>query len=67
MQSNNNDLRLDGKVAIITGAGRGIGAKCAEALSKAGAKVMVTDILEEEGNALAATLKDSGMDAEFCH
>ncbi len=65
MEFNENNFRLDGKVALITGAGRGIGAKCAEALSKAGAKVMVTDILEEEGNALAAKLKDSGMNAAF--
>ena len=42
-------FRLDGKVAIVTGAAQGIGAKCAEVFAAAGAKVVVTDILEEKG------------------
>jgi NAD(P)-dependent dehydrogenase (short-subunit alcohol dehydrogenase family) len=37
-------FRLDGKVAIITGAGRGIGFATAEALSEAGATVIITDM-----------------------
>ena len=37
-------FRLDGKVAVITGAGRGIGFAAAEALSEAGALVVVTDM-----------------------
>jgi NAD(P)-dependent dehydrogenase (short-subunit alcohol dehydrogenase family) len=39
-------LRLDGRVAIVTGAGQGIGAACARALGEAGATVIVTDISE---------------------
>ena len=39
-------LRLDGRVAIVTGAGQGIGAACARALGEAGAIVIVTDISE---------------------
>ena len=40
---------LDNKVAIVTGAGRGIGAVYADALSKAGASVVVADL--DQGNA----------------
>ena len=34
-------FRLDGKVAVITGAGRGIGAACARAYAEAGASVVI--------------------------
>lgn len=40
--------RLDGRVAIVTGAGRGIGAEYAKTLAEAGAKVTVTDIVDTE-------------------
>ena len=59
------DFRLDGKVALISGAGRGIGAKCAEIMAKAGAKVVVADILQAEGTAVAAGIKASGGNATF--
>ena len=36
-------LKLEGKVAVVTGAGQGIGAACARALGEAGAKVIVAD------------------------
>jgi 3alpha(or 20beta)-hydroxysteroid dehydrogenase len=41
--------RVDGKVAIITGAARGMGATHARRLIEEGAKVMLTDVLDQEG------------------
>ncbi len=44
-------FRLDGKIAVITGAGRGIGFATAEALSEAGATVIITDMDEAAADA----------------
>lgn len=51
--------RLDGKVAIITGAARGQGEAEARLLAAHGAKVILTDILTEQGQAVAAQIGDS--------
>lgn len=45
--------RLQGKVAIVTGAARGIGAATAETFAAEGARVVICDLLEEEGRQLA--------------
>jgi NAD(P)-dependent dehydrogenase (short-subunit alcohol dehydrogenase family) len=50
-------MRLDGKVALITGAGRGIGAAIAKRFVDDGAKVLLTDILAKELEAVAKSLK----------
>ncbi len=47
---------LAGKVAIVTGAARGIGAVYARALVREGADVAVADILDPDGEALARAL-----------
>jgi 3alpha(or 20beta)-hydroxysteroid dehydrogenase len=49
-------VRLDGKTAIITGAARGQGAAEARMFAAAGARVVVADVLEEEGRAVAAAI-----------
>lgn len=46
--------RLAGKVALITGAASGIGAACARAFAGEGARVIVTDIQDDKGAAVAA-------------
>ncbi|WP_369779008.1 SDR family NAD(P)-dependent oxidoreductase [Streptomyces sp. R33] len=54
-------ISLDGKVVVITGAGRGQGAAEARLCADAGSRVVVTDIREEEGRAVAASLGDQGL------
>ena len=51
--------RLDGKVALISGAARGIGAKTAELMVAAGAKVIVADVLDDVGQETANKLGDA--------
>ena len=47
---------LDGKVIIVTGSAKGMGAAEAHDASKQGAKVIVTDILNEQGKETAAEI-----------
>src|SRR3954452_15464658 len=47
--------RLDGKVAIITGASRGMGEAHVRCFATEGARVVVADVLEDEGEAVAGT------------
>lgn len=57
--------RVDGKVAIVTGAARGIGAAAARLLAEAGAGVVLTDILETEGQATAEAITRNGGEVLF--
>jgi len=51
--------RLDGKIAVITGAARGTGAETARLFVERGARVLLTDVLDERGAKLAAGLGES--------
>jgi 3alpha(or 20beta)-hydroxysteroid dehydrogenase len=60
--------RVDGKVALISGGARGMGASHARALVDGGARVVVGDILDDDGNALAKELGSISKDAaRFVH
>jgi len=56
---------VTGSVVIVTGGARGIGASLATHLAGRGAKVVVADVLADDGQALAAMLSDGGADALF--
>ncbi|WDF53786.1 SDR family NAD(P)-dependent oxidoreductase [Mucilaginibacter sp. KACC 22063] len=56
---------LKDKVAIVTGAGSGIGKAVALKYAEAGAKVIVSDIVEENGQKVAEQIKQSGCEAFF--
>ena len=56
-------FRLDGKVALVTGAGQGIGRAYAHALGEAGAAVAVVDIAPDSCQATAEELGKKGIDA----
>src|SRR5947207_11247858 len=51
--------RLDGKVALISGAARGIGAETARLMIEAGAKLAIADVLDERGRETARVLGEA--------
>jgi NAD(P)-dependent dehydrogenase (short-subunit alcohol dehydrogenase family) len=57
-------MRLDGKVALITGGGSGMGKVAAALFTGEGAKVVLTDVADEAGEATATEI---GEDAHFVH
>jgi NAD(P)-dependent dehydrogenase (short-subunit alcohol dehydrogenase family) len=57
--------RLDGKVALITGAGNGMGRCAAELFASEGARIVVADFDEQLGAATVTTITDAGGEAAF--
>lgn len=60
-------MRVKDKVAIVTGASVGIGRHIAETLAQEGAKVVVTDIKEDEGKQVVDTIKSNNGEAIFIY
>src|SRR5262245_57864724 len=58
-------FKLDGRVALVTGGGRGIGAACVEALAEAGAKPIIADFDAEVAEEGRDALKKKGFEAEI--
>ena len=59
--------RLEGKVALITGAASGMGAVEARLFAEHGATVVLADVQDEAGEAIARAIRESGGPAEYLH
>jgi NAD(P)-dependent dehydrogenase (short-subunit alcohol dehydrogenase family) len=59
--------RLQGRVALVTGAASGIGQATAQRLAEEGAAVVVTDVQDEVGEKVAAQICDAGHRAVYAH
>lgn len=57
--------RVDGKIALISGGARGLGGMTARKLAEAGAKVVITDLREDEAQITLAAIKAAGGEAKF--
>ncbi len=58
-------MRFDGKVAMVTGSAGGMGAVEAKLFAQEGAKVVVADLLEDEGSKVVADITATGREARF--
>ncbi|MDP7548019.1 MAG: SDR family NAD(P)-dependent oxidoreductase, partial [Alphaproteobacteria bacterium] len=58
-------MRLQDKVAVITGAASGMGASTARLFAAEGARVVVTDLMQAEGEAVVAEIATAGGEARF--
>lgn len=59
--------RLDGKIALITGGARGLGAEGAKAMAREGARVMIGDLLDDLGKKTVAEINAAGGKAAYTH
>jgi glucose 1-dehydrogenase len=58
-------MRLKDRVAVVTGSAQGIGLACAQAFAHEGARVMISDINDEQGEAAAVAIRESGGQASY--
>jgi len=54
------DMGIKGRVALVTGAGRGIGGQICRTLAEEGAKVAVNDVMQERADAVAGEIRQAG-------
>lgn len=60
-------MRLDGKVALITGGGSGMGKVASELFASEGAKIVLTDVNDVAGAATVSLIRDGGGEAKYVH
>lgn len=63
--STQDERELEGMVFVVTGGARGIGAATARAAARRGASVMITDVIDEDGEGVAAGIRDGGGQAFY--
>src|SRR6476661_9868930 len=59
--------RVEGKVALVTGAANGIGRSAVLVLAREGAKIVATDLQDEKGEGLLRELRASGCECAYYH
>ena len=60
-------MLLAGKTALVTGAAGGLGLACATSFAAQGARVVLSDVQDEKGEAAAESLRGQGADACYQH
>ena len=60
-------MRLEGKVALITGGANGMGAEKCRLFTREGAKVVIADVRDEDGRQVEAQIAEAGGEALFVH
>jgi NAD(P)-dependent dehydrogenase (short-subunit alcohol dehydrogenase family) len=59
--------RLEGRVAVVTGGGNGIGRACCERFAEEGADVVVADLLDDAGGETVQLVEKAGRSGEYVH